>query len=819
MGGCDLCGLPATDPPVTDDAGGTFCCPGCRAVSQRFDPAEQEDVEVPPDAGTIRSTIGLDPGGERADPGTDPTVDSGDDSVAYLRVDGMHCGTCEAFLETRAAGIDGVTRADASYPADLVRVQYDSAQVREDDIPKRLSGFGYRARPVTEGDTDPDSPPMRLLVGGFVGMMVMMWYVIFLYPTYAGVVPTGEAAWRQTGTVSLVNIWIATTAVLAVTGYPILRGAYVSLRSGVPNMDLLVSVAIVGAYTYSAVAALLGNVEVYFDVVVVIILAVTIGRYYEDRIKRRAKGRLAAIARSRVSRATLATGTGPGSETVSVDALAPGDEVRVRPGERVPVDGTIMAGSAAIDESVVTGESVPVERGPGDRVIGGAVVTDAPVIVQVDDPDDRTIDRILGRLWDLQSTRRGAGRLADRLAALFVPLVLLLAVGGVLAHLSLGSSVESALLAGLAVLVVACPCALGLATPLAVAAGTRSALAAGVIIRNPAVFEVAPAVEVLAIDKTGTLTSGEMRVVEPPTDDLALERAAAVEELSAHPIAEAITAEVETVTRSASAFERHPGRGAEAVVEGTRVLVGSDGLFAAEDWSVPEDLAARTEAARDRGNVPVIVGWEGAAREVIEVGDRPRPGWEETLGALGEDRTVAVLTGDDERAAAAVRDHPAVDHLIAGLPPEGKAEAVARLRSSGDVAMVGDGTNDAPAMATADLGVAIGTGAALTADAADLVLTDDGLSALSRALSMASTTRRRIRENLAWAFAYNAVAIPAALLGVLDPLIAAGAMAASSLLVVSNSARPINSRVDREDDDAERNYPAGSTTDGVSSAT
>ncbi|MDX1745257.1 MAG: HAD-IC family P-type ATPase, partial [Halobacteriales archaeon] len=286
-------------------------------------------------------------------------------------------------------------------------------------------------------------------------------------------------------------------------------------------------------------------------------------------------------------------------------------------------------------------------------------------------------------------------------------------------------------------------------------------------------------------------TTGEMRVIVDPENDLALSRAGAVEALSAHPIAEAIAERVGQVD-NATAFVRHPGRGAEAVVDGTRILVGSTGLFAAEEWPVPDPICDRVEALQRRGLVPVVVGWDGAARDVIGVGDEPRPGWEDLIETLGATRTVAILTGDDDRATAVFRDHPAVDHVLAGLPPEGKAEAVSRLRSNGPVAMVGDGTNDAPAMAAADLGVAIGTGAALTTDAADVVLTRNGLVDLEPAFGLATTTRRRIRENLAWAFLYNGVAIPAALLGVLDPLVAAGAMATSSLLVVINSARPIS---------------------------
>ncbi|WP_336035976.1 heavy metal translocating P-type ATPase [Halobacterium yunchengense] len=775
---CTLCDLPTPDPPVTDSGvDGAFCCRGCLEVARTLDDPASADSETAAD--------GLDRG-------TDP--DAADGETAFLSVSGMHCATCEAFVEARATDRDGVRAAAASYPTETVKLTYDPGELDRGDLPDVVSGLGYEASERGDPDGGDDRDVGRLLVGAVFGMLVMAWYVLFLYPVYVGVAAddllvdlAGPAGAYLFG-----NVWLAATVVLAYTGYPIFRGAYVSLRAGRPNMDLLVGVAAAAAYAYSTLVALTGGTDVYFDVAVVIVLAVTVGDYYEGRVKRAATGRLADLTADRVGEATRRTADG--TEVVAVDDLAAGDEVVVTAGDRVPVDGTVVEGEGVADESLVTGESRPVRRERGDDAVGGSVLRDGRLVVAVGADAASTLDRVVAALWDVQSARPGAQRLADRAAAAFVPLVALLAAGATGYHLLAGAGAESALLVGLSVLVVSCPCALGLATPLAVARGVKEALDRGVVVSAAAVFEAAPEADVVAFDKTGTLTTGEMRVRDAVGDDRAPRLAAAVEQYADHPVADAVTDFADPGGVDVADFERAPGRGVAATVAGDggerRVLAGSADLFDARDWPVPDEYERRAADARAAGDVPVLVGWDGRAEGVLVAGDDPRGEWRAVVAALAEERRVVVLTGDDAAAAQRFRDHPGVDDVFAGVPPEGKTEVVRRLREDGTVAMVGDGVNDAPALAAADLGVALDH-TALAADAADAVVTTDDLTAVPEVFDLTRAANARIRQNLAWAFCYNAVAVPLAVTGLLNPLFAAVAMAASSLLVVANSTRDL----------------------------
>ncbi|GAB7013462.1 heavy metal translocating P-type ATPase [Halolamina salina] len=771
---------------------GSFCCRGCLEVARSLDdPATADAAEA-------RETV----------PETEASVPD-DAETAYLQVDGMHCASCEAFLERRATADEGVAAADANFPAEAMRVHYDPDATDPESVAETVSGVGYAAAPTSEepeADAD-DGTVGRLLVGGFFGMMAMLWYVLFLYPVYFGLPPEALLFDLEggAGRFLLGNLWLSATVVLAYTGAPLLRGAYVAVRTRQPNMDLLVSLAATTAYLYSGLAVLTGRTEVYFDVTIVVVLAVTVGSYYEERIKRRAVGELADLTRDRASEARVRTGDG--TETLPVEAVEGGDELVVRSGERVPVDGEVIEGTAAVDESLVTGESLPVRRSRGDEVRGGTVVSDGRLVVRAVDGAERTLDRVVSLLWDV----RGEGtpqRLADALATIFVPAVLVLGALAFVAHLLLGASPTAALLTGLTVLVVSCPCALGLATPLAIAAGTRSLLEDGVVLTDGSAVETAREVDTVALDKTGTLTTGEMALLNLETADgtdraTLLGHAAAVEARSDHPVADAVVAAADEADTEAgpdstvAAYEAHPGRGVSGRVgAGPRVTVGEESLFA--DAAIPDELRERYADAESSGHLAAYVGWEGAVRGVLVAGDDPRPGWREAVERLSEGRRVVVLTGDEGAAADRFREVPGIDEVYAGLPPAGKTETVRRLRSEGTVAMVGDGSNDAPALAAADLGIAVASGTELAADAADAVLVGRDLAAVDRALDTLAATRRRVRENLAWAFCYNAVAVPAAALGVITPLVAAVAMAASSLLVVGNTTRSLG-----PDDDPE----------------
>ncbi len=777
---CDLCELPTPPTPITDpDVDGAFCCQGCLEVSRTL-----ERTDDTPDEAELQSRLDGDDG---------PDLDDLDGEDAFLAVDGMHCSTCEAFLETTAEREDGVHGVTASYATDTIRIVYDPDELAADELPDLVSGYGYTASDRSSADdTDADDRLGALLFGAFFGMMVMTWYILFLYPTYFGFEPIADFGGYD-GTFLTANIWVFTSFVLFYTGYPTLRGAYVSLRAGRPNMDLLVALAALGSYSYSAIATVLGQTHVYFDVTVAIIIVVTAGTHYEQAVKRRATGLLSELTEQQVDEARLESG-----ETVPLEDVDPGDRLLVRPGERIPLDGTVAEGSAAVDESLVTGESLPVGKESGDPVRGGTVVTDAPLVVTVGDEAESTLDRLVSLLWSIQSARPGVQRLADKLATVFVPLVVTLAVGTAAILLATGSSVSRALLIGLTVVIVSCPCALGLATPLAIAAGIQAAAERGIVVAAETIFEDARDVDVVVLDKTGTLTTGTMAVedvhaVDGVDADELIRRAGTVEALSEHPIAAAIAdaaseSATEDATTAVDDFER-ADRGVSGRVDGDRVVVGHPDFLREHGLAVPDALESRIVDTRDAGDVPVVVGWDGRARGVIAVGDSPREALGETLETLSAGREVVVLTGDEGAAADRFRALEGVDEVFAGVPPEAKAETVDRLRSRGTVAMVGDGSNDAPALATADVGIAMGSGTKLATDAADAVIVGDDLGAVTETFDIATSTHRRIRQNLGWAFAYNAVAIPLAVLGLLNPLFAAVAMAASSALVVVNSSR------------------------------
>ncbi len=796
--GCDLCGLPTPTPPVTDDeVDGEFCCRGCLEITRALGDAASADPE----------TVKRELAGE-----TDEVPD--DAERTYMAVDGMHCATCEAFVSGTARTCEGVYAAEASYANDMVRVTYDPETADLDGLSGTLARYGYGTRDPEEREAAErsDNQVARFVIGGGVfGMMVMLWYVLFLYPTYVGFQPVVELGVFD-GIYILGNIWVMTSIVLFYTGFPILRGALVSLRAGQPNMDLLVSLAATSAYVYSTAAVLVGETHVYFDVTVAIILVVTLGNYYEDRIKRKAAGMLSDLAASRVSEARRrvagdAEGAGDTAvEMVALDALEPGDLVEVRPGERIPVDGTVREGAAAVDEALVTGESMPRTKRPGDDVLGGTVVTDRPLVVAVGEDATSTLDRLVELLWDIQSARSGVQRLADKLATIFVPTVLVLAAVAFGLTLVRGGTPTDALLIGLTVLIVSCPCALGLATPLAVASGIKEAASRGIVIASEAVFEAVPDVDVVVFDKTGTLTDGDMAVLRVVGDSgtAALAAAAALERFSAHPLATAVVETAEDRIEAADANASIPDvsaddvtvhdRGVSGRVDGERVVVGHPSLLRDEGVTLAPGHEAAVEAARDEGAVPVVVGWAGRSRAVLVVGDEPRAAWDDVVAAVADNgrREVVVLTGDSERAARRFREHPDVTDVFAGVPPEAKAETVERLRARGTVAMVGDGSNDAPALAAADIGIALGTGTDIAGDAADAVLVGRDIDAIPEVFSLSTGVNRRIRGNLAWAFGYNAVAIPLAALGVLNPLFAAVAMGTSSLLVVANSARSLD---------------------------
>ncbi|WIV66156.1 heavy metal translocating P-type ATPase [Natrialbaceae archaeon AArc-T1-2] len=807
--GCTLCELPLSARAVENDDGDRFCCTGCREVYDTLaerDGVDADDVSLEEASDALEET-----GVERPD-GCETT---------FLRVDGMHCPSCEVFIESAADG-DGVAQAQASYITDTVRVDHDPDEVDEADLLEELSGLGYRAYhrddPLAEQRSE-NRTLGRIIAGILFGMVVMFQYLTVIYPTYFGGLFydertaqfLSESLASPSGNYYFLVIAVPTTLVLLITGGPILKGAYVSLRTRSPNMDLLISIAALSAYAYSIVVILVGGTHIYFDVSVAIVVVVTVGNYYKSTVKREAMERLSDLTASRVEEARLYAPDGS-TETVDVDDLAAGDEVLVRDGERIPVDGVVADGEATVDEAVVTGESLPVSKQPDDEVIGGAVVQDGSLVVAVGEDAGSSLERITDLVWNLQSSNHGIQQLADKLATIFVPLVLTLATVVTLLYLLLGGDVGTALLVGLTVLIVSCPCSVGLATPLAIASGVRESLERGIVVFDETVFERLREVDTVILDKTGTITTGEMTVADASGPTALFEQAALLERRSSHPIATAIAAEFagnddaradggvinsatddedDTSDRRVSEFRSH-ANGVGGVVDGTEVLVGHPDLFDERGWTLPDEIVVDVDENRGFGRIPVVVGRDGTAEGVVVVGDEPREGWSEAIDRFADrNLEVVLLTGDDQRAAAFFEDHPGVDHVFADVPPEGKAETVARFGATGGTVMVGDGTNDAPALARADLGIAMGSGTALAADAADVAIVDDDLETIETIFELSEAAGRRVKQNIGWAFFYNGVAIPLAITGLLNPLFAAIAMVSSSLLVVANSSREL----------------------------
>jgi Cu+-exporting ATPase len=614
---------------------------------------------------------------------------------------------------------------------------------------------------------------------------------------------------------------LALTAPVAGWGaWPLHRGAWLSLRQATATMDTLVSLGILASCGWSLYAlgwggagrigmrmpftfgfAQAGSASLYWDAAAGVTAAVLAGRWLEARAKAQAGSALTALdALAAGSVARLRDGV---EAVVPIDVLAVGDVFVVRPGERVASDGVVLEGASAVDVSMLTGESVPVEVAAGDEVVGGSVNAGGRLVVRATRVGADTRLAALTRLVaEALGGKAAVQQVADRVAGVFVPCVITIAAAVLGFWLGTGLAVSSAAGAAVAVLVVACPCALGLATPTALLVGIGRGAQSGIVIKGAQVLEAARRVDTVVFDKTGTLTTGVMALAETvcaegESAETMLALGAAVEQGSEHPVGRAIAkagvgagaGELAPVEQ----FAALPGAGVRGVVRGVPVLVGRRGLFAQEGVEIPEELERAIGRAEEQGRTAVLIGWEGRARGVFVVADQVKP---DAAAAVTRMRRLGLrpilLTGDNERAARTVAAHLgfAENDVLAGVTPEGKVAAVEGLQAAGAVvAMVGDGVNDAAALARADLGMAMGTGTDVAIAAGDVTLASGDPWAAADAILLARATMRVIRTNLAWAFGYNLVALPAAALGYLNPVFAGAAMAASSVLVVTNSLR------------------------------
>lgn len=739
--------------------------------------------------------------------------DHGDATEAFLRVDGMYSVTSEKYLERLGEKIPGVHEVEASYVTETAKVVYDADSVSEEEVCDALSKLGHavyprnteksetyhRERGAVDGVTGTgkrrDEPMLQIkhAVGIVLGAFLLIPYVALVYPGYIlSFLDTdvGYSLALVDGTVFL-RLYLGLTAVvLYFTGMPFLRGAYISLVTRTPNSDLVVSLTVLSAYVYGTVSALTGGGDIYYDLTIVVTSVVVSAVFYEASVKKEAVELLTDLTSSEVDEARLWSEDGD-TETVPTDDLRTGDRILVREGERVPVDGTVDKKECTVDESVVTGESLPVGKQKGDDVIAGSVVTNGAAVVRVDDDVSGGIRDITAEVWETQTANHGVQRRVDRTASVGFVVVFVLGVVAGAAYFAVAGQAAESLLATLTVFLVGSPWGLGLVAPISTASSIRRAMGEGIVVFDETLFERLRNVETVVFDKTGTLTTGEMSVVDSQGPDELVRAAASVEALGSHPVAEAVAEEFEPEGTEVEEFESF-ATGVSGTVRDERVLVGDADLFEEEGWRVPEHVAQRITEAKNSGRLPVIVGREGEAEAVIVLSDEPREGWEETVTRLKEKgMKIVVLTGDSERATHLFGSHEGVDEVFADVPPEGKKEAIRRLSESGKVAMIGDGTNDAPALAQADFSVSMGGGTALASDAADLAVTEGDISLVERAFELSDTAHRKYRQNVWLSFAYGLITVPLAVLGLLNSFFAVSAATVVLALLLVNSHRPL----------------------------
>ncbi|MFQ3565839.1 MAG: heavy metal translocating P-type ATPase [Aggregatilineales bacterium] len=600
--------------------------------------------------------------------------------------------------------------------------------------------------------------------------------------------------------------FLLATPVQILLGQQYVAGAWKALKNRSANMDTLIAMGTLAAYFYSIAVlfaivfgytAVIGD-HVYFETAAVILTLITLGKLLEARAKGKTSEAIKKLMGLAPRTATLLRGDE--EIEVSIDALIPGDRVVVRPGERIPADGIVIEGRSAVDESMLTGESLPVNKQPSSEVIGATVNKQGRLVIEVTRTGSATLlAQIIRLVEQAQGSKAPIQRIADRVSGVFVPIVIVLAVLTVIGWLTIGGATfTQALVNAVAVLVIACPCALGLATPTAIMVGTGRGAEMGILFKNSEALENAQRLNTIALDKTGTVTRGEPRVTDifalPSFTEADLLRyAASVERASEHPLAEAVVQAAQErgiALAQPEAFEAAFGRGVSAVVDGRAVLIGSLRYLRERDVDLAE-LEAQVAALQDRARTAVVVAIDGAAAGAFGIADTLKDGSREaiaSLKALGLE--VVMITGDNAGTARAIAQEAGIDRVLAELLPDQKAEAIRALQAEGKrVGMVGDGINDAPALALADVGIAIGTGTDIAMEASDVTLVSGDLRGVARAIALSRATMRTIRQNLFWAFIYNISLIPVAMLGLLQPIFAAAAMAFSSVFVVSNSLR------------------------------
>ncbi|CAL9539855.1 Copper-exporting P-type ATPase [Streptomyces sp. enrichment culture] len=741
-----------------------------------------------------------------------------DTAEVELAIGGMTCASCAARIEKKLNRMDGVT-ATVNYATEKAKVSY-TGDVSVPDLIATVEATGYTAREPEPVRTGPASGPegpeaaeeadeLRPLRQRLVTAVVLAVPVVAM-----AMVPALQFEYWQ---------WLSLTLAAPVVTYaawPFHRAAFTNARHGAATMDTLISVGTSAAFLWSLWALFFGTAgtpgmthpfeltiartdgagNIYLEAAAGVTAFILAGRYFEARSKRKAGAALKALLELGAKDVTVLRGGR--EELIPVGELKVGDRFLVRPGEKIATDGTVVEGASAVDASMLTGESVPVEVGVGDAVTGATLNAGGRLVVEATRVGaDTQLARMAKLVEDAQNGKAAAQRLADRISGVFVPVVIALALGTLGFWLGNGADLSAAFTAAVAVLIIACPCALGLATPTALMVGTGRGAQLGILIKGPEVLESTRRVDTVVLDKTGTVTTGRMTLLAVHTaggtdEDDVLRLAGALEHASEHPIARAVAAGAADRVGTLPApedFANVPGLGVQGVVEGHAVLVGREKLLREWALDLPADLARAEAEAEAAGRTAIAVAWDGEARAVLEVADAVKDTSAEAVGrlrALG--LTPILLTGDNKAVAEAVAAEVGIapEHVIAEVMPQDKVDVVKRLQDEGrSVAMVGDGVNDAAALAQADLGLAMGTGTDAAIEAGDLTLVRGDLRAAADAIRLARKTLGTIKSNLFWAFAYNVAALPLAAAGLLNPMIAGAAMAFSSVFVVGNSLR------------------------------
>jgi P-type Cu+ transporter len=732
------------------------------------------------------------------------------DGQIELAIGGMTCASCAARIERKLNKIDGVS-ATVNYATEKARVDLPEG-VTVEDLIATVRKTGYTAElPRTAAAQEDAAGPVPDELASLRQRLITA--VVLSVPVIAmAMVPAWQFEYWQ---------WLSLTLaapVVVYAGWPFHRAALTNLRHGAATMDTLVSLGTLAAFGWSLWALFFGmagepgirhgfefsisrgdgSMNIYLEAAAGVTAFLLAGRYFEARAKRRAGAALRALLELGAKEVSVLRGGR--EQRIPVDQLAVGDVFVVRPGEKIATDGVVTEGSSAVDASLLTGESVPVEVGSGDPVTGATVNAGGRLLVEATRVGGDTQLAQMARLVEqAQSGKAAVQRLADRISAVFVPIVIALAVATLGYWLGTGNGTAAAFTAAVAVLIIACPCALGLATPTALLVGTGRGAQLGILIKGPEVLESTRRIDTIVLDKTGTVTTGRMALssvitAEGVDEDEVLRLAGALENASEHPIAQAIAqGAVERVGSlpEVADFANVEGLGVQGVVDGHGVLVGRPQLLAEWSQHLPPSLIAAMDAAQQRGETAVAVGWDGEARAVVTVADQIKPTSAEAVTrfrALG--LRPVLLTGDNTLVAETVASAVGIAEVIAEVLPADKLDVIKRLQDEGrTVAMVGDGVNDAAALAQADLGLAMGTGTDVAIEASDLTLVRGDLRAAADAIRLSRRTLATIKGNLFWAFAYNVAALPLAAAGLLSPMIAGGAMAFSSVFVVLNSLR------------------------------